>query len=432
VTGGGDPGASDPVAQAVIAHFRPDPPARLGVAVSGGGDSAALLRILADWAPGAGVDLHAVTVDHGLRPEAADEARAVAALAARLGVAHDTLEWRDRDRTGNLQAAARQARYRLISDWARERDIAQVALGHTADDQAETVLMALARGAGVDGLAAMPVRRRFGAVTLVRPMLGLRRMALRRWLEARGADWFDDPGNADTRFDRIKARRALDVLAPLGVDAAALARVAGQMAEARAALDAATARAARDLAEVAAGEVTLARDGLAALPDEIARRLLIHALRMVGGARQAPRRAAIARLRAAITARPRMTLAGCLITASGDGVHIGREPAAVAGLRAAPGAVWDRRWRLRSPPGGAAPSAATAGVHVAALGAAGLAQCPDWRQTGLTRETLLASPALWHGDELLAAPLAGEAAARGWHAEPVLDARALAAHLTVE
>lgn len=425
MTGPGDAAGDDPVAR-VAAHFQPDPPARLGVAVSGGGDSVALLAMLSDWARGAGVTLNAVTVDHGLRPEAGDEAQAVADLASGLGISHDILEWRGWAGHGNLQAAARQARYRLIADWAQARGIAQVALGHTADDQAETVLMALARGAGVDGLAAMPVRRRAGAVTLVRPMLGLRRAALRRWLAARGLGWIDDPTNADPRFDRVKARQALAALAPLGVDAAALARVAAQMAEARAALTAATAQAARDVAEVVAGEVTLSRTGLAHLPDEIARRLLVDVLRAVGGAPGGPRRAALARLRAAIAAGRRMTLAGCLVTVRGDAVHVGREPAAVAGLRAAPGALWDRRWRLMPPPGDDAPRAAQA--HVAALGPAGLAQCPGWRQTGLRRETLLAAPAAWCGDDLLAAPLAGGAVANGWRAVPVLDARALAAH----
>ncbi len=421
MTDSGDGG--DPCAQ-VIAHFRDVPPARLGVAVSGGSDSVALLRILADWAPGAGVTLHVVTVDHGLRPESADEARAVAALAARLGAVHDTRRWRGWDGKGNLQDAARQARYGLIRDWALARGIGQVALGHTGDDQAETVLMALARGAGVDGMAAMPVRRDLDGVTLVRPMLGLRRAALRRWLEARGQDWADDPGNEDPHYDRIKARRALEVLAPLGVDVQALARVAGNMAEARAALRAATATAARDCVAVEAAEVRIKADALARLPSEIARRLLIHALRSVGGVPHAPRRDAITRLRDTIAQGRRSTLAGCLIMVRGGRVHIGREPSAVAGLRAAPDEVWDRRWRVKPPAGVDA-----AGVHVAALGEDGLARCPAdaWREAGLARETVLAAPAVWRGGALLAAPLAGWA--NGWCAEPALDEQSFAAGL---
>ncbi|WP_026756411.1 tRNA lysidine(34) synthetase TilS [Sediminimonas qiaohouensis] len=419
---GGDPGAQ------VVAHFRDAPPAHLGVAVSGGSDSVALLRMLADWAPGAGVSLHVVTVDHGLRPESADEARAVAALAAQLGAAHDTLHWRGWDGTGNVQDAARQARYRLIRDWALARGIGQVALGHTGDDQAETVLMALARGAGVDGMAAMPVRRDLDGVTLVRPMLGLRRAALRRWLEARGQDWADDPGNEDPRYDRIKARRALEALAPLGVDAQALARVAGNMAEARAALRAATAEAARDCAAVEAAELRITASALEQLPSEIARRLLIHALHNVGAAPHAPRRDAIARLREAIAQGRRSTLAGCLIAVREGAVHIGREPSAVAGLCAAPGDIWDRRWRVEPSPD--ADNKDIAGTQVAALGEAGLAQCPDpdaWRKTGLAREAILAAPAVWRGDTLLAAPVAGWA--NGWRAVPVLDTRSFAAGL---
>ena len=146
-------------AAALAAALDPPPPA-LGVAVSGGSESTALLIHLHDWAGPRGVALHAVTIDHGLRPEAAAEAAGVAALCARLAVPHDTLPWRW-DGRGNLPDAARRGRQALISDWAAARGIADVALGHTADDQAETLLMRLGRGSGVDGLAAMrPLRRR--------------------------------------------------------------------------------------------------------------------------------------------------------------------------------------------------------------------------------------------------------------------------------
>lgn len=422
VTNCGD--GHDPTAQ-VVAHFRDDPPAHMGVAVSGGGDSIALLLMLADWAAGAGVSLHVVTVDHGLRPEAASEARAVADLAAGLSAGHTTLRWRGWNGRGNVQDAARQARYGLIRDWALAQGINQVAFGHTRDDQAETVLMALARGAGVDGMAAMPVRRDLGGVTVVRPMLGLGRATLRRWLKARGQDWVDDPGNDDTRYDRIKARRVLETLAPLGVDAMALTRVAGNMAEARAALRAATATAAWEWAVVEAAELRIAAEAFDRLPSEIARRLLIHALRSVGGAQHAPRREAVARLRDAVAQGRRSTLAGCLIAPRGRDVHIGRELAAVEGLCAPPGAVWDRRWRLEPPEDDDAFD-----VSIAALGEDGLARCPaeTRRDAGLPRETLLAGPAVWRAGALLAAPLAGWA--NGWRAVPVLDARTFAAGLS--
>jgi tRNA(Ile)-lysidine synthase len=120
-------------------------PERLGIAVSGGGDSIALMHLLHRIASDEGVALFAATVDHGLRAESADEARTVAKQAAALGIPHDTLRWQGWDGAGNLQDHARQARYALLKEWAKRNDISAIALGHPADDQAETLLMRLAR-----------------------------------------------------------------------------------------------------------------------------------------------------------------------------------------------------------------------------------------------------------------------------------------------
>ena len=142
----------------------------LGVAVSGGGDSVALLLMLATVARGR--PLAAVTVDHGLRPESGDEAAAVEALCAARGIPHATLRWNGWDGAGNLQDRARQARRTLIGAWARANGIGAVALGHTLDDQAETFLMRLARGSGVDGLSGMAPATRAEGVLWLRPLLG--------------------------------------------------------------------------------------------------------------------------------------------------------------------------------------------------------------------------------------------------------------------
>ncbi|MGJ8618282.1 MAG: tRNA lysidine(34) synthetase TilS, partial [Sulfitobacter sp.] len=131
--------------QQVADAFLPHPPDVLGVAVSGGGDSMALLHLLHGLSALHGTKLRAVTVNHGLRPEAASEAQMVQAFCATLGVQHDTLMWKDWDGIGNLQNAARQARYQMMADWATIHGISTIALGHTADDQAETFLMRLAR-----------------------------------------------------------------------------------------------------------------------------------------------------------------------------------------------------------------------------------------------------------------------------------------------
>jgi tRNA(Ile)-lysidine synthase len=390
-----------------------DRPARIGVAVSGGGDSTALLLLLADWARDGGPALAAVTVDHGLRPEAKAEAHAVAALCARLGVPHAVLPWQDRDPRGNLMAAARQARLRLIGTWARAEGIDTVALGHTAEDQAETVLMRLARGSGVDGLSGMAARRHAEGIAWVRPLLATGRDELRAFLAARGIGWAEDPTNADDRFDRVRARRALALLAPLGVSRDRLVETAALLAIARDALETGALRAARASAAIAAGEVVFDRERLAAEPAETRLRLLAHGVRWIGGGVYRPRLAALRAAEAGVMAGRRQTLAGCLLSPRQGRIIVGREPRAAQGARAAPGTVWDGRFVLVAPAGQAP------GAEVRALGPEGLARLPGWRDTGLRRPTLLASPAVWRADDLVAAPLAGWG--NGWQAQPARD-----------
>lgn len=180
---------------------RPDPDRRLGLAVSGGPDSLALLALAAEAYPGA---VAAATVDHGLRPEAADEARHVAAICRRLDVPHAILA-PEEPIGGNIQSAARAARYALLEAWREDEGLGWIATAHHADDQLETILMRLMRGSGVDGLSAIrPVN---GAV--IRPLLGMRKAELVAHAAARGLEAMADPSNADPAFDRVRVREAL-------------------------------------------------------------------------------------------------------------------------------------------------------------------------------------------------------------------------------
>ncbi|MBC7132945.1 MAG: tRNA lysidine(34) synthetase TilS [Roseovarius sp.] len=392
----------------VAAYFAPAPPSVLGVAVSGGSDSLALLHLLHDWRGAGGPALRVATVDHGLRPEAAAEAAAVARLCAGLGIGQDTLRWREDTETGgNLPDRARRARYRLLADWARLHGIADVAIGHTRDDLAETFLMRLARGSGVDGLAAMRARWRGGGVIFHRPLLAFGRAALRDMLRARGVAWIDDPTNADEGYARTRARAALAALAPLGITAGALAETAARLADARAALDHHARQAARALATVAGGDLLLERAGFAALPDETARRLLLAGLRWITGAAYPPRGAAMRAFVQAARDGRRMTLQGAVLSASRTHLRLGRELRAVAGLRVPAQEVWDGRWR----------ASGEGMAEIAVLGAAGLVACPDWRAGGLPHDSALAAPALWRDGRLIAAPLHGWA--NGWRLELV-------------
>ncbi|MDE4173306.1 tRNA lysidine(34) synthetase TilS [Phaeobacter sp. PT47_59] len=387
----------------ILVHLRAGLPAslpeRVGVAVSGGSDSVALLHLLHRCLHPQGVEISAVTVDHGLRPASAAEAQQVAGLARDLGVSHDILHWHEGPSGGNLQDQARQARYALMADWAAGKGISRLALGHTADDQAETLLMRLKRASGVSGLSAMSVTRRMGAVTLWRPLLELRRAELRQYLLDQGVSWIEDPSNQDPRFDRVRMRAALPLLEDLGLGVEALVTVAQNMAQARQALDHYADRAARDLARVRAGAISLDGAGFAALPDEIAYRLLSAAIIWVAGAQYPPRRAPMmAALAAARSGRGR-TLSGARILCRKGQVWICREAQALRDKTCGADRVWDSRWRLFAENAEA--------CQIRALGPEGLRHCPDWRDLDLPGPVLEVTPALWCGDELCAAPLAG-------------------------
>lgn len=387
-------------------HYDTLKPDRLGVAVSGGSDSLALLHAAQAWSADGGPAIEAVTVDHGLRPEAADEAAFVAALCAGLGVPHSVLRWKGWDGKGNLQDQARQNRYALIAGWAAERDLPSVALGHTMDDQAETFVMRLQREAGVEGLASMRLVFRREGARFDRPFLFDRRADLRAFLLTRGVRWIEDPSNEDDRFDRVRVRRALDLLEPLGIGAEELLRVALNLRDASDALGAAAAGFVREAAKSAGGDLIFDRTALRRQPAEIVRRVLGHALMFVASAAYPPRRDPLEQAIARVGDGGNTTLHGCLVMVSGMTVRIAREHAAVAGLAGPTNEVWDGRWRLTGPH---APD-----LEVRALGEA-VKDCPDWRGTGLPRASLLASPAIWRGEDLVAAPVAG--LANGWTAE---------------
>jgi len=405
--------AADAVTRALAAAFPEGAPRRLGIAISGGGDSVALAVLLADWARPLGIGLRAATVNHNLRPEAAAEASAAARLCARLGIGHDTLDWTGWSGQGNLQDAARRARQALLAGWARTHALDAVALGHTLDDQAETLLLRLARGSGVDGLSGMAARRRTQGTTWLRPLLDVPRATLRDMLRQRGVDWVDDPSNEDMRFDRVKARHALAMLAPLGIDATGLAATANRLAEARDALaHAAIALFDTSVKVDAGGDVLIAQSVLAA-PTELRDRVIAQVLRWLARADYRPRRTALHALIDGLAAGHGGTLMGCIARPEPDGrLRIGREPRAVDHLRTGPEALWDGRWRLHPPE-----TARLDGVTLACLGEAGLSACPDWRAAGLPRHTLIAGPAAWLGKDLLAAPLAQPGT--GWRAELV-------------
>lgn len=382
--------AADPAFRihAALDRLAGDIPA-IGIAVSGGGDSIALMHMAAEW--GRGRTIMVATVDHGLRPDSAAEARQVSRAARALELPHATLLWQRETDTGNLMANARDARLRLLAGWAQRNKLSAVLLGHTADDQAETLVMRLARGSGIDGLASMAEwRDRFG-IRWLRPMLGAGRQELRDWLTARGIAWADDPSNENEDFDRIRIRKAIGAM---GLDIGALARAANHIGEARDALSHYAAHAARE-AEAHNGSLTLPIRAYNDAPSEIRRRLIVAACRWVTGADYPPRRNTVLHALNAIATGHRVTLDGALIEPAGDRIRLFREAAAALRAPESRGEVWDNRWKI---------SGLKPGQHVAALGMGQVARV-KWRLSGLGRDEAAATPAVWEGDSLIAAPL---------------------------
>src|SRR6202140_1213149 len=207
------------------------------LAVSGGPDSIALMWLAARWrrALARGPQLFAVTVDHGLRPEAAREARDVKRLAQSLDLPHRTLRWTGAKPKTGLPAAARSARYRRLAQAARESHATHILPAHTRDDQAETLLMRLLRGSGIAGLAAMARESERDGLRLARPLLDVSKSQLIATLKKAGIDFADDPTNRDVSFTRPRLRAVMPALAAEGGDARSLARLASRLARGNAA-----------------------------------------------------------------------------------------------------------------------------------------------------------------------------------------------------
>ena len=377
----------------------------MGVAVSGGGDSMALLHITDGWARSIGCRLHIVTVNHGLRDASLKEAEMVAGLASELGWSHDRLDWHW-DGSGNLSDRARRGRYTLMTDWARSVGVNVVALGHTRDDVAETFLMRLGREAGVDGLAQMAISRLQHGITWIRPLLNERRDDLRHYLQSHGFHWVEDPTNEDDRFDRARLRKLLPELAAAGVTVDAIAMSAERLKEASHTLNVILQEWLTDHSRFDGAGIILDADAYVALQPELRHRCMAHTLRWIAAADYKPRGEKLNQLDRDLTDDVARTLHGCLIVRQGHEITVSREYAAVAGLVTPTDDIWDNRWRLRGPD---AP-----GLSLRALGESGLSECDGWRDTGIGRAALISGPAVWRGAELVAAPLAGFG--RGWRA----------------
>ncbi|MEM6847331.1 MAG: tRNA lysidine(34) synthetase TilS [Pseudomonadota bacterium] len=366
---------------------------RVGLAVSGGGDSVAMAVLAAD---AVGRDRLAIfSIDHGLRAAAADEVALVRKLAGELGVPFASA-------TPGLAAdasqdAARQARYAALHSLAQSHDVSALATGHTLEDQAETVLMRLGKKSSVAGLSGIGEANVWG-LPILRPLLGVGREALRACLRARGVAWCDDPSNENDAYQRIAVRKLLPALAAAGVTAEGIAASAARLRDAHDALS--------SVFEARWGALVQPHRSLwlswsAARyredPREIRYRILERAVRLVGGADR-PRRNVIERMDRALLAGEPTTGARCLARLMGTDIAVFREARAITPISLAPGetGIFDARFVCRA--------IADVPITIAPADALGLDRPP-----GLPTEAMRTAPAVVIGGDAEGCLMVGEA-----------------------
>ena len=383
--------------------------AHAALAVSGGSDSTALMWLASRWARAVArpPKISVLTVDHGLRPEAALECVRVMGWAVELGLAAHILTWRGERPSSGLQANARDMRYGLMRDWCLANEATLLVTAHTLEDQAETLLMRLARGSGIRGLSGMRPEEG-GPVRLERPLLETSRAQLRATLTAAGQSWIEDPSNADERFERVRLRKAEPLLTELGLTPIALARSAARLG-----------RALEPIEELGrsflAQHVEVRPEGFAIvdlahlrkLDDEIAIQVLERLLERLGGG-AAPRLMAVEALhhwlrRGEVQAR---TLSGCRIAQRERQLLIGREAGRISRAPVAiqPGesVLWDNRFRI---------SVAGTGMPCEIVPARGLKLVRNRDIPAFVQESL---PVLLAENEIAAIPALGNLGQSGW------------------
>jgi tRNA(Ile)-lysidine synthase len=311
----------------------------LVIAVSGGPDSTALLWLAARWRKSGKQrpKLVAVTVDHGLRREAAREAAAVKKFAKPLGVEHRTVVWKGAKPATGLPQAARQARYALLAEAAIKAGAEHILTAHTLDDQAETVIIRMSRGSGLTGLAAMTQVSRLpngaGHISLVRPLLDIPKARLIATLRGARIGFADDPSNRDPRFTRARLRTLMPELAREGLDAPRLSLLARRLKRADAAIETFTDRAMAAFADTVpeTGPAAFSLNKFTRLPAEIALRLIGRSIGRLGdeGPVELGKLEALHEgLKVALASKApfRRSLAGAIVTLGKDAISVEKAP----------------------------------------------------------------------------------------------------------
>lgn len=399
---------SDDEFAARMARFAPFESApAIAAAVSGGRDSMSLALLASRWVAAQGGDFVAITVDHGLRPGSASEARKVGDWLAAHDIRHAILRWPGPYPESGIQAAARQARYRLLTDYCRDHAILHLLVGHNRDDQAETVMIRRESASGNDGLAAMAAISERTHLRLLRPLLDVPRQRLTATLAAAGQTWINDPSNDNTQMARGRLRSRAD---PSSLaDAVATAHAS---ARERILAERATAGlVARALRFHPAGFATIDRTALATAAPDIVERLLARTVMAVAGRTYPPRSDRTRRLREALANTGPVagrTLGGCRLIGQENLIHVCREAARIGPpvrLVAGTTALWDNRFTV------SVTKNLAAAAWLGALTAPGWSQIvavdPRLRNTSVPYAVRTVLPAVWRANRVMAVPHLG-------------------------
>lgn len=379
------------------------------LAVSGGADSAALLHLVANWRESLAQRpaVIVVTVDHGLRESSVGEAKWVGERAALYSFEHRTLRWQGTKPRSALQDAARQARYALMTEMAKDYPSPAILTAHHADDQAETVLMRLLRGSGPDGLAGIPGSTTWNDVPVERPLLALSHQRLVATIADAGLDWLEDPSNDDRAFERVRVRKTMTALG-LASDKVALS--AKRLRRAQVALDHSADIAFHDVVVMdEAGYCTINLPQFLALPAEIALRILSRSLTAVGGGVDPVRLQRIEDLleRLGQGEEGGYTLAGCMVRVEKETVSVYREPGrkGLPELRLSHGetACWDNRFTV------SLADSETTPVLVRAFDPRQMSRIGKESRNlrDIPAQARMAIPAFWRQESLIAVPQIG-------------------------
>ncbi len=402
--------------------------AHAGLGVSGGADSMALMHLVNRWRERAGdrsPNFCILTIDHGLREGSAQEGDWVAEKAEELGFSCAKLRWRPGAKTSRIQEDARAARYGLMAEYAHAHGVDALLTAHHLDDQAETLLMRLGRGSGLDGLAAIPAWGHWAGLRVLRPLLDIPKARLVATLESSGIEWLEDPSNDDARFERVRLRRSMDELEALGISAQALARSARRLRRAREALDQAAGDFLRQHCELEdAGFCRINVEAFSQIPEEVALRAMARALQGVGGQASPPRLVKLETLvetLKTVDGTP-LTLGGCQLVPGKRELLIVRETgrAMPSDLVLKPGecGLWDNRYQVSLDKASRGP------VQVRALGKNGYGEVRArlGKALSLPERAAESLVSFWEDEHVLAVPPLGYSSDAGCRARFVNSA----------